>query len=442
MKKVFLIGLVSSLSLYGLSLDDTIAKALQTNTQLQKIKLETQQSIEAKKAKKVQRYGKINLLSSFDRYNTARTLAPLAPMDIASSPTGAYTIPTAQDILSVGINYNVVLFNGYAQQNSYKISDILEKSAQIKHKLAKEELIYNVRSLYISLLALQKQLKAQKQYTKAQKDLTKQIEYSYKLGKKSYLDTLKAKNSYQASLYYEAKILSNIDILKSTLTTLMGGFAFDKAEDIQIDINQSVQNNEDLTNLKRYKLAILKGEAAKKKVNMQKSSFYPIVDFSVYYGYNYGPNATTNIFPANNQTYLEKGDWNSQNIWQAGIHLKWNIYDFGGKNALLEKEKLAKLEALLNVKDTKLDIQKKLKVAYSKLELAKTSYFSSKTELELLNEIAKVEQIKYENDAATITDLLDARAKQKVAYAKMISSKYEYQKAKYYINYILEKGLK
>ena len=442
MKKIFLLGFVSSFSLYGLTLDDTISKALQNNTQLKKVSLQTQQSIEMKRSKKAKKYGKFNVLVSYDHYNSSRTLAPVAPVQTASAPTNAYEIPTTQDMFSTGINYNVILFNGYAQQNNYKISDILEKTASMREDLSKEELIYNIKSLYISLLALQKQLKAQKEYTKAQDDLVVQIQYAYKLGKKSYLDTLKAKNSYQSSLYFEAKISSSIDILKSSLTTLIGGETFDKAEDIQIDIQTPINDNKDIESLKRYKLAKLKADVAQKKVNLQKSSYYPIIDFNGYYGYNYGPNDSTNTFATTGTTYIEKGDWNSQEVWQAGIHLKWNIYDFGEKSALLQKEKIAKLEALLDVKDTKLQIDKELKNAYSKLNLAKTSFFSSKTELELLNEIAKVEQIKYENDAATITDLLDARAKQKVAFAKMTSSKYEYKKAKYYINYILEKGKK
>ena len=446
MKKIFLLGFVSSFSLYGLTLDDTISKALQNNTQLKKISLQTEQSSQIKKSKKANRYGKLNVLSSYDHYNSSRTLAPVAPVQTASDPTNAYKVPTTQDMFSTGINYIVVLFNGYAQQNSYKISDILEKTSYMKEELAKEELIYNIKSLYISLLALQKQLIAQKEYTRSQKDLVSQIEYAYKLGKKSYLDTLKAKNSYQSSLYFEAKLSSNIDILKSSLTLLIGGEPFDKAEDIQIDIDTPIIDNKNITTLKRYKLAQLKSDVANKRVNLQKSSYYPIIDFSAYYGFNYGPNDTTNTYTDRNTnintTYLEKGDWNSQEVWQAGIHLKWNIFDFGEKSALLQKEKIAKIEAQLDIENTKLEIDKQLKNGYSKLKLAKTSYFSSKTELELLDEIAKVELIKYENDAATITDLLDAQAKQKVAYAKMITSKYEYKKAKYYINYILEKGIK
>jgi outer membrane protein TolC len=441
MKKFFILGLATTYSLYALSLDEAISKSLKNNIQLKKVILQTEQSKEAKKSKKSKKYGKFNLVASYDHYNIARTLAPLPPMEMSSSPTAVYSIPTTKDMFTTGVNYNVILFNGNALQNSYKISDILEQTSKMKENLAKEELIYNIKTLYITLLALQKQLKAQEEYTKSQHNLLKQVQYAYKLGRKSKLDILKVKNTYQSSAYFEAKILSNIDILKSSLTTLMGGYEFDKVEDINIDINEKVSTTKDIKLLNRYKLLELKSEVAKKKVNIQKASYYPVVDFSAYYGYNYGPNATTNTYK-DGTTYLDKGDLNSENIWQAGVHLKWNIYDFGEKTALLQKEKISKIEAMLDIKDTQLQINKELKNGYSKLKLSMTSYYSANSELELLDEIAKVEKVKYENDAATITDLLDAKAKQKVAYAKMISAKYEFQKAKYYIDYLLEKGIK
>ena len=441
MKKTLILSFATVFSLYGLSLDETIEKSLQNNIQLQKVKLQTQQSAQTKQSKKANKYGKLNLLATYDHYNIARTLAPTPPMEMTSSPTAAYSIPTTKDMFSTGINYSVVLFNGHAQQNSYKISDIAEQTSMMKENLAKEELVYNIKNLYVSLLALQKQLKAQKEYTLSQYNLLQQIEYSYKLGKKSKLDILKVKNTYQSSLYYEAKISSSIDSLKSSLSRLMGGEAFDKAEDIAINMDDKTVDNKDIKSLKRYKLSVLKGDIAKKKVDIQKASYYPKVDFSVYYGYNYGPNDTTNTYK-DGTTYLEEGDFNSENIWQAGIHLKWNIYDFGEKSAQLQKEKIAQQETLLDIKDTQLQIRKQLDNAYSKLILSKISYYSSLSELELLDEISKVEKVKYENDAATITDLLDAKAKQKVAYAKMIGSKYEFQKAKYYIDYLLEKEVK
>ena len=137
---------------------------------------------------------------------------------------------------------------------------------------------------------------------------------------------------------------------------------------------------------------------------------------------------------------IEKDELNSEKIWQLGVHLKWNILDFGVRSSNLEKEKIALMSSRLEKNDVKLELQKNIKISKSKLKLAKADYKSAKTQYELLSEILKAQDIKYDGDAITIDDLLDSNAKVNLAYAKMISSKYEYLKVKYYIDYLYEKG--
>ena len=428
-------------SLNGMSIDEVVDKALLNNNKLKKIDLDTKQAEKAKESVKGKNFGRVDFLASYDHYNNARTLAPLAPMDIVSGDTGAYGIPTTEDLFVGGVAYNVVLFDGFAQKSSYKISDIAHNSAIIKNKLAKEELIYNVRTLYVSLLALKEQLKSQHSYTISQDQLYKKIQQQYTLGSKSKLDVLKAKNSYQESVSNEDKIEANIEILKSTLTMLMGGEKFDMTENIEVDMSakNTLYSDDSLNTLDRYKVAKLQNEMASKKVKKASALYYPVVDFSAYYGYAFGPNATTNT-NLRGETILKQGDFNSENVWQLGVHLKWNMYDFGTRSSSLEKEKLALQSSKLELNDIKLELQKDIEIAQSKIKLEKANYASSQTQYELLKEIVKVQEVKYDADAITIDDLLDSKAKSNLAFAKMIGSKYEYLKAKYYMEYLYEKG--
>jgi len=426
-----------------MSLDETIEKALLHNNSLKQISLDVEESKANRTAKKAQNFGRIDLIANYDHYNNARTLSPLTPMDIVGGTDGAYKIPTTNDLVTAGVAYNVVLFNGFAQQNAYKISDVLYKNSIIKSKLGHEELIYNVRSIYLSLLSLDEQLQAQKAYSKAQYDLYRKIESAYEIGSKSKLDTLKAKNAYEASLSNEQKIQANIEILRATLTSLIGGEEFGSEEAVVIDIAAKKDNTlESVDSLNRYRLYQLKSDIATKKLDSSYASYYPKVDFSSYYGYSMGPNATTNTSPITHKTYLDKGDFNNETIWQVGIHLKWSLYDFGSRSANVQKEKLALMSAKLDEADVKLEIDKNLKVAKSKLLLAKANFNAAQSQYELLHEIVRVESVKYDNDAVTLTDLLDYKAQEKLAYSKMISSKYEFQKAQYYIDYLLERGEK
>ncbi len=440
-RKIFF-SLFLALSLNAMSLDETIERALAQNNSLKKVILSKDEAKQNKEAKKSQNYGRIDLKVDYDHFNKARTLAPLTPMDIVSSPTGAYEMPTTNDLVSAGIAYNVVLFDGFAQQNSYKISDLAYKNSTLKIKLAKEELIYNVRSLYLSLLALQEQLDAQMRYVSSQKKLYEYVQKEYELQSKSKLDLLEAKNSYAEAVSIREKIAANIEILKTTLAKMIASDSFDKAERVDVNFDEAKESGMGIEELSRFKLAEFSKTIAQKRLQSVKSLYYPKVNLSAYYGYSIGPNATTNIFPTTSKTYLEEGEFNSENIWQIGVHLKWNIYDFGVKSSSVQKEKIALRRAKIDMDDIKLELVKGLKIAKSKLSLAKADYDSLKSQYELLLEIEKAQSIKQKSNALTLTSLLDTKAKTALVHAKMINTKYEYQKAKYYIDYLLEKGEK
>ncbi len=442
MNKKIVLTLLLGVSLSAMSLEETLKEALQHNNSLKKVVLDKEEAKENKNFNKAQDYGRFDLKVDYDHYNNARTLAPLTPMDIVSSPTGAYEMPTTNDLVSAGVTYNVVLFDGFAKQNAYKISDLAYKNSTFKIKLSREELIYNVRSLYLSLLSLQEQLDAQEKYVSSQKQLYEYVLKKYAFGSKSKLDTLEAKNAYTEALSTKEKIEANIEILKASLSKMIASDRFDKAEKIDISFDEALQQKPDIKNLSRFKLAEFSKSITEKKLESAEASYYPKIDFSAYYGYSMGPNATTNTYPATGTTYLNKDDFNSENIWQIGLHLKWNIYDFGVKSANVQKEKISLLKSKIDIDDVKLELTKNLKVANSKVLLAKADYTSLQSQYELLAEIQKAQKIRYENDALTLTDLLATEAKGALVYAKMINAKYEYQKAKYYIEYLLEKGEK
>ncbi len=436
------LGSFLALSLHAMSLEQTVNEALQHNNALKQVFLDKEAANDAKRVKKAQNLGRFDVTLNYDHYNNARTLVPLTPMQIVSSPTGAYEMPTTNDLISTGIVYNVTLFDGFAKQNSYKISDLAHKNTLFKVKLAKAELIYNVESIYLSLLSLQEQLAAQKKFVKAKKRLYMYIEEAYKLGGKSKLDLLEAKNAYVEAVANRTKIQSNIDILKASLAQIIASEKFDKAEAITVSFDAAKENSVDLKSLNRMKIATLKSEIAKKRVRSAEAKYYPKVDFSAYYGYSMGPNATTNTYAQTGVTYINKNDFNSENVWQVGLHLQWNLYDFGVKKANLAKEKIALMQSTIEKSVTTLELEKNLKIANSKITIAQSDYTSLKSQYELLQEIEKAQLVKYENNALSLVDLLDTQAKKEVKHAQMIEAKYGYQKAKYYKEYLLEKGVK
>jgi outer membrane protein TolC len=446
---LFLFSIAIFSSLEAMSLDETIAYALEHNNALRQAEVSMQHTKSLRDNKEAQKYGRLDVLASYDYYNNARTLTPLTPMSIVGSPDGAYTIPTTQNMFSVGVAYNVVLFDGFAQQNSYKISDLHYRVSSLKSSLGREELIYNVKNLYISLLAAQEQLEAQNLYTISQKRIAQQIAKELELGSKSKLDFLRAQSSVTASESQVASIVSNIAILKATLSALMGDKTFDKTQAIDINMQDSVsfENSEDsIESLKRYQAAELNVVASERKKDQAKSAYYPHIDFSAYYGQNFGPNSTknsvpfTSIAPTAGETLIDEGEWNNEANYQIGIHLKWNILDFGQTSSLTQAAKLSYLQAKLESQSVAIELQKNIESAQNKITLAQAQYSNAQAQYHLLCETQKMEKVRYENDALSLTDLLNTSAKKELAYVAMINAKYNYKKANYYLDYLFEKG--
>jgi len=423
-KSAFLFLSVSLLC--GDSLNELINYAKTHATVVQNAQLDAKLSKLKKKQSQANQFGELDIVGSATMYNLSRTLIPLTPAIIQS---GTHVI-TSKEIYSAGASYTLPLFTGFAQKQEVEISQMAAKMSQIKAKLTNEELIYNIRSLYLSILALQENLKAQDAYIKALDTLTKLIENEVTLGKKAQVDALKAKTDYEAAKLQRASIENNIALTKSSLSVLVGK-EVTELEAIEFDITQQEEDLETLlahvSGLKKVEVEELAVQKAQKGIKKSESQNWPQLQLAAYAGKNFAEDESTNVF-------------DNETLWQVGVNLKWNIFDFGKTTAAIESAKISKLKEDVAKKDTLRKLEKSLKDAYSTMQLHYKEYLSNTAQYKLAKESASIESVRYENDAATLNDLLLAKAKAQLALSGVIMSKYNYQKSKYYIEYLMERG--
>ena len=424
-KTISIFSLIS-ISLIALTLDESVEHALKNSSKLNEIKLNKEIKKLNKEEKSGLKFGEISLIGSFDHYNLPRTLAPITPSSISPST------PTTKDLFSLGINYSVALFTGFAQTKSVEIEGLQIDSAIAIENLTKEQIIYNVKNIYLSILSLEKQSDSLNDYFKAQNAFVDIIKEEVNLGKKAYIDELKAKNDLESIKANQQALITNIEILRASLKYFINE-DIDTLEDLEISVSNMEFDTKNIDSLDRLKVLDLSLKAIDKKVKIKESSYYPQISLSGYYGQNFGFNDSTN---------LNEGDFNDETIWQIGVKLKYKLYDFGSRSASIESAKVEKLQNIIKKDDVKREIQKDIATALSKLNETISSYKNTVSQYELLVQSAEIEQIRYESGSITINDLLFINAQKELAKSKMIDSKYSYQKAIYYIEYILEKGNK
>ncbi len=427
MKIIFYLSILT-FSLFGSSLNELIEYALKNSTIIKQSKTQERLSNLQREQSKASKYGEFYITGDINHYNSPRTLAPLTPSVMMS----ASPITTTKTIYSTGLVYSVALFTGFAQTRQVEIDEIAKNVSKIKLRLTKEQLCYNIKSIYLSILSLQELLKAQKEYTKSLFRLKEQIKNEVKLGKKAEIDLLKAKADLQSSKTAQEITISNIQILKANLSSIVGK-EIKSIKMLKISIkkpNFSAQNfYNKIPSLSIVTINDMNIKKAAKMIQKSKSAKYPQVTLDSYIGKNYGDDIGIN-------------GWDSETLVQTGISIRYSLFDFGKRDINIQKATIQKIKAKLQKEQLLLDIKKRLVEAVAKIDSSYYQYIGYIKQYDLSKKSANIEAVRYENGVSTLNDLLLAKSKSELSFAKIIQAKYQYQKNIYYLNYILERGIK
>ncbi len=408
--------LVLTMPLLALTLDEAVHTALQKNPDinivrsnivLQKHSVEQTQAVQ---------FGKLDAVGSYTHYNVPRTLKPLVP-PISSE------VPNTQNLYSVGLTYNVSLFTGFREQSDIDISKLSEVMANSTLRISSHQLAYNVKSIYLKILASQALLQAQASYFKAINELHKNIVLEVKLGKKAKIDALKSASNIEEIKLQIIKIESNIKVLKATLAQVMGVEDVDDLKQVNIkeiaverDVNAF---KESIEGLDRYQSVAINEKRAQKAYDKASSSYYPQVMFNSYYGQNFGSGS-------------------DENLWQAGVTANWTLFDFGNRSAQTQSADITKMQAKLNSSKMKLQMKKEFIEAVTNVEASLQNIKSNQAEVALIDETQQIEQVRYDSGVIELNDLLVAKAKYLLAQSKLIETKFGYQDALFYLEYLRE----
>jgi outer membrane protein TolC len=416
-------------TLKAMSLDEAVAYALHHASAVRQSENDALLSEINRRQSQIRQFGELNLVGDFNHYNSARTLAPLTPSVMQSG----VPIPETENLYSIGIAYSVPLFTGFAQMRQVEIGTLAEAMARAKVRLTKEELAYNVRSLYLSILAQRELLGAQEEYLRALRSLERTIARDVEAGKKAPLDQIKTRAEVENARTQLETIRANIEITRATLAALIGT---DPGRLRPVTIRPRAPRNDlkllsrQIPQLRKMKLEDLALKKSEKMIAKSAAAKLPQISLSAYAGRNYGEDSAHGL------------GWEHENIWQVGLHASWNLFDFGRRDLEVQKARIAQMQARIKREQTRRDLHKLLTRGVARIREAWARYRGDRAQWRLSKKSEAIEQVRYDNGAATINDLLLARGRTRLARAKMIESKYTYQKSIYYLDYLLERGVR
>lgn len=382
----------------------------------------------SREASKATQYGELNLVGDYTHYNIERTLAPLPP----SAMKSPVPVTTSKDIFSLGLSYTVPLFTGGAQTRQIEIDQIASTMAEETLTLSKAQLTYNIRTLYLSILSLREILSAQRTHTRALQHLETQIAKEVHVGRKAAIEQYKSQADITASKTQEEVLQSTIEITKATLGAVVGR-DIGRLAPVKFSVKKPRYSTRKLlsrvSGLTKLKLERLQQKKAQKMIQKAQAASMPQLSLNAYAGRNFGEDIQTD-------------DWDSEAIWQVSLKGQYTLMDFGKRAINEEKARVALLQAQIHLQQVTLDIKKQLLQAIQQIKQRYAEYRGNTAQYRLSKKSAEIEKVRYQSGASTLNDLLLAQSRAQLSRAKVIQSRYDYQKNRYYLDYILERGIR
>ncbi|HHG74929.1 MAG TPA: TolC family protein [Persephonella sp.] len=418
MRKILLFFLIFMETAFSMDLDTLINQALKNSPYITEKRIDLKiGKVTVEKSKK-KKFGQIDLFGSFNRYEDPRILYPI------STPVNIHNLTGAENQIIAGISYTVPIFTGFKIKRSVQISKISKKIKEIDLSLTEQMVVFNIRSVYLKILSLEKQLISAKAYRTSLEKLKNDIQEAVNLGRKPEMDLFKVQYRIEDINYKIKKIQNSIKTLKSAVKTLVGdqGIDLSNLEDIKptkeiiLDRDFYVKK---IKTLKRIKKIDLTKEISRQKMLTVKGEYLPEIYFKASAQRNMG-----------NSQYKD--------LWQIGILINYRLFDFGvRKNRYIQSKLDLRKKSILKEK-AELELIKEIDEAINRIKTYQAKIKASEKKLKYARSVEEAEKAKYEEGVSDLYNYLYAKAERFSALAEYYDSVYNREIAIFYLKYLLE----
>ncbi len=394
-----------------LTLPDAIKIAIRNNLEIKIAEDEVKQAYYNKKEAKT--YFLPQITSSFQYTylgkNEGMTIPGLPFPPIKFTEDNLYTFT---------FSLNQPIFTGKRIKRTYEISKENLENSKIQYNLQLQNIIFNVKKGYFSILQAEKFLNTAKRYKELLEKHLEDAEKLFTAGIVTKLDILKTEVAVKQA---ETKIIEAENLIKIAKSNL--NFLLNKPIDKEFEVEDIFEIKEDKKDYKYWRDIALKNRPEiksmekllsvyEKKIEVEKSNLYP----QIYFFTNYNIEKGT-------QTSLKKWDTN----WNAGIALSFNIWDWGRIKDKIKQAESEKNQIEKQLEITKKSIELEVKNYYLNLLSAEKKLEKSKKQIEKAEENLRVANLLYKEGMATTTDVIDATTSLIEAKNNYYTSIYEYK---------------
>lgn len=307
--------------------------------------------------------------TSFDGAIDTETGQPREPIVIDGAETKIY---------NAGLDLNYVLFDGFERQYNYKKLKETYNVTELEARETIENTIIQLFSVYYQIAQLIENENILKENLKISQERVTRAKYSFEYGQNNKLDILNANVDVVNDSINLINTTQELTTTKRDLNLIMNkklpqGFTVDTL--VQFTSPLALQNLVDKT--ENHNVTLLQNELNLKisdyDVKISKSGYLPSLGLFGSYGWNQNLNPQT-VFLGN----TSPKNISTNNTYQAGLSLSWNIFDGGS--------------TITKVRNAKIAYENQELLKNNVIAEVKTDLANAKTNYEVKLEIFKMQQ--------------------------------------------------
>ena len=307
------------------------------------------------------------------------------------------------------------LYHGGRISRMVDISRLEKSIGSYQEALTKEELVANVTNIFNRILQLKFLQKAQEDALKALEKARQDTENLLEVGRAAPVDLMRIDTQVATQ---KEDLKTTRELIKRTRETLAYLLGWNPQRKLFVKGNLveapfSAQMDESLISHRPdVKAAVKEVEEAEKKVSYEFGAHLP----HVYLASSYGKRAGA-------------GFHGEEEVWQAGLYVKMNLFSGGTISARVREAKARLLKAQLLLQDLKLKATQEILHSLSSIQEARARIAAAKSALESSRESFRIEKLKYLTGAGTVTDMLLSQAQWLETRARYYQALYDYHAA-------------
>jgi len=394
---------------HAITLEEAEKLAVKNYPKIKRFELLSESSQKSSEVARRERFGTLNVISSYTTFNKNFILTPMYHMMNPQNPP-----PFDSRKLIYGVSFTVPIYLGGTISRRVEISKLKGEIYRSLKREAKWQVRFNVDATYLNYLKLKEMERALIEYEKSLEKLRSDTQAGVDAGKFARVDLLKVEYSLEQVKSQLDEVRKGEETLITVLETLTGtkikGIEPFRVSyrplnpDLDALYSKAVERN----SLLASKRGAVKVAEKLEKLTEGKYGLRVFLDggYTVNYGFDSGKNVS---------------------VGSVALKLSYPVFEWGRKGEDVLSKELLRLSEEKELKSAELELKRELSKSINTLLSIQSDIAALKKKLELADEVERIERLKYRSGKGDMNHLLLAESQKYLTKAQLEGSFYSWE---------------